>query len=98
IDPRDGTILWSLEAPTPTSHKCAAANIDGAGGDELLYAAGRELIAITGDRTHGRVLWRWQAPAAVSLPAIADVDNDGQAEIVVQTADGVVHCIDGPGR
>jgi hypothetical protein len=28
------------------------------------------------------------------MPAIADVDGDGLAEIVVQDAGGTVHCID----
>ncbi len=96
IDPRDGKVLWSLEAPKPTGAKCAAANIDGTGGDELLYVAGNELIAITGDRKMGRVLWTWKAPTTLSMPAIADLDGDGKAEIVLQSADGTIHCIDGP--
>jgi hypothetical protein len=28
------------------------------------------------------------------MPALADVDGDGAVEIVVQDAQGVVHCID----
>jgi hypothetical protein len=51
-------------------------------------------VVITGDRTSGRVLWTWQGPAALSLPAVADVDGDGLAEIVVQDAAGTVHCLD----
>ncbi|OHB75123.1 MAG: hypothetical protein A2W31_16275 [Planctomycetes bacterium RBG_16_64_10] len=96
IDPRDGTVLWSLPAPQPTVGKCTAANIDGTGGDELLYAAGNTLVAITGDRQGGRVLWTWQGPAPLSLPAIADIDGDQRAEVLVQSAAGLVHCIDGP--
>jgi outer membrane protein assembly factor BamB len=96
IDPRDGTVLWSLDAPTPTGTKCSAADINGDGGDELLYVAGTTLHVITGDRTGGRELWTWSAPTTLSLPAIADVDGDGRAEIIVQSADGVVRCIDGP--
>jgi outer membrane protein assembly factor BamB len=95
IDPRDGRVLWSLMAPAPTAGKCAAADINGDGGDELLYVAGSELLAVTGDLSAGRILWRWQGPASLSLPAIADVDGDTKAEIVVQSADGVVHCLDG---
>jgi hypothetical protein len=94
IDPKTGRVLWSLEAPKPTGPKVAAANIDGQGGDEIIYPAGNTLVAVTGDRTAGRVLWTWQGPATLSLPAIADVDGDGLAEIVVQDAQATIHCLD----
>ncbi len=94
IDPKTGRVLWSLEAPGPTGPKVSAANIDGRRGDEIIYPAGNTLVAITGDRTSGRVLWTWQGPAALSLPAIADVDGDGLAEIVVQDAEATIHCLD----
>ncbi|NUQ65058.1 MAG: PQQ-binding-like beta-propeller repeat protein, partial [Pirellulales bacterium] len=96
IDPKDGQALWSLEAPAPTCPKVAAANIDGQGGDEILYPSGTTLVAITGGRSSGRVLWTWQGPATLSMPAVADVDSDGLAEIVVQDAYGTVHCLDSP--
>ena len=95
MDTHTGKILWSLPAPGPTCHRVVAANIDGRKGDELLYAAGNKLIAITGDRASGRILWEWQGPAALGMPAIADVDGDGFAEIVVQAADGAVYCLGG---
>src|SRR5262249_47662414 len=90
IDPHSGRRLGSRPAPAPTGAKVAAANIDGRGGDEILYPAGEKLVVITGDRTSGRVLWTWRGPASLSLPAIADVDGDGLAEIVVQDASGTV--------
>ncbi|MGO8745320.1 MAG: FG-GAP-like repeat-containing protein [Thermoguttaceae bacterium] len=94
IDPRMGKVLWSLAAPAPTGPRVSAANIDGRGGDEIIYPAGNTLVAVTGDRVSGRLLWTWQAPAALSLPAIADVDGDGLAKIVVQDAAGTVYCLD----
>ncbi len=93
IDPRDGKVLWSLPAPTPTCPRVVAVDIDGRTGDELLYAAGSKLVAITGDRSGGRVLWEWQGPANLSLPAIADLDGDGGAQIIVQAVDGTVFCL-----
>jgi hypothetical protein len=96
IDARDGRVLWALAAPAPTCPRTAAANIDGRGGDELLYVAGSQLIAVTGDRQAGRILWTWQGPATLSMPAIADVDGDGQAEILLQDALANVHCLDQP--
>ncbi len=96
IDPRTGRRLWSLPAPVPTGPKVTVANIDGRGGDEILYPAGSLLVVVTGDRTSGNMLWSWQGPAALSMPAIADVDGDGLAEIVVQDAQGTVHCLSMP--
>ena len=94
IDARDGRVLWSLAASTPTCPRSAAANVDGKGGDELLYVSGNQLIVVTGDRQAGRILWTWQGPAALSMPAIADVDDDGSAEILLQDALGTVYCLD----
>ena len=93
IDPRDGKVLWSLAAPVPTCPRVVAVDIDGRKGDELLYAAGSKLVAITGDRSAGRLLWEWQGPANLSLPAIADLEGDGLAQIIVQAADGSVFCV-----
>jgi len=95
MDSRTGKRLWSLAAPRPTCPKVVAADLDGRRGDELLYAAGNEVIAVTGDRQGGRVLWKWNAGASLSMPVIADVDEDGEAEVIVVSGDGVVHGLDG---
>lgn len=95
IDPRTGRKLWSCAAPAPTVPKVSAANIDGVGGDEIIYSAGDQLIAVTGDVQAGRLLWSWQASGSLSMPAIADVDDDGKAEIIIQDSLGAIHCIDG---
>ncbi len=93
IDARTGKVLWSLAAPRPTCHRVVAADIDGRKGDELLYVAGSKLIAVTGDRSAGRILWEWQGPGDLSMPAIADLDGDGLAEIVFQAAHWTVWCM-----
>lgn len=96
IDPKSGKVLWSVAAAAPTCAKVCAADVDGRPGDELLYAAGATLVCITGDRRRGRVLWTWQGPAALSMPAVADTDGDGLAEILVQSAAGTLICLDAP--
>jgi hypothetical protein len=93
IDPRDGKIFWSLPTPVPTCARVVAADIDGRPGDELLFVSGSKLIAVTGDLSAGRILWEWQGPADLSMPAIADLDGDKLAEILVQSADGTLHCL-----
>ena len=95
FDPKDGTPLWSLAAPAPTEPKVSSADIDGRRGDELLYVAGNTLVALTGSRAAGSVLWTWRGPANLSLPAVADLDGDGLAEILLRAADGSVLCLDG---
>jgi len=91
IDPRIGKVLWSL--PAPTGPRVTSVNIDGQGGDEIIYPAGNTLVAVTGDCTSGRILWTWQGPTSLSLPAIADMDGDGSAEILVQDANATLHCL-----
>ena len=69
MDAQTGTHQWSLQAPTPTGRKCAAADIDGNGGDELIYIAGNILVVVTGDLKAGHILWTWQAPSSLSTMA-----------------------------
>jgi outer membrane protein assembly factor BamB len=95
MDAANGRVLWSLQAPSPTCPRVAAADLDNRKGDELLYVASNRLIVITGDRTTGRVLWEWEGPGQLSMPVIADVDEDGLAEVVLVSADGQVLCLDG---
>ena len=80
------------------AYSAVAANIDGQGGDEILYSAGNSLVAVTGNRESGRVLWTWSGPASLGLPAIADVDGNGWGEIVVQDANATVYCLDQDNR
>jgi hypothetical protein len=95
IDSVTGKLLWSLTAPAPTCPRGVAVDIDGRKGDEFLYVAGNKLIAVSGDKSTGKILWEWEGPASLSMPAIADVEGDGFAEVIVQAADGSVHCIGG---
>lgn len=39
------------------------------------------------------MLWTWSAPAALGMPAIADLDGTGTARILVQDANGTVYCL-----
>jgi hypothetical protein len=55
--------------------------------------AGTKLVAITGNRSAGRMLWEWTGRARLSVPAIAGVNGNGLAEIVLQPADDRVYCL-----
>ena len=95
IDSITGKVIWTLEAPTPTCQKMCAADIDGQPGDELIYPSGDTLVCVNSDLKSGKITWTWNAPAKLSAPAIADVDGDKYAEIIVKSSDGTVWCLDG---
>jgi len=95
INATNGKVLWSLPSAAPSCHRVVVADIDGRKGDEVLFVAGNKLIAATGDRVSGKVLWEWSGSADLSMPAVADLDQDGWAEIVIQAADGTIYGIDG---
>lgn len=45
------------------------------------------------------VLWTYDAgaPIGISSPVVADLDNDGQMEVIIGDTDGVIHCISAGG-
>jgi hypothetical protein len=68
--------------PALTAHSPLHGNITKPQTRWSYSAGGRELL-----------VWEWQGPATLSLPAIVDLDGDGVAQIIVQAADGTVHCV-----
>jgi len=72
IDPRDGKSFGRWPRLCPLAPGWVAVDIDGRKGDELLYAAGSKLVALQEIARPGRLLWEWQGPANLSLPAIAE--------------------------
>ncbi|MGA2866758.1 MAG: hypothetical protein ABSF95_19970 [Verrucomicrobiota bacterium] len=53
-------------------------DIEGRKGDKLLYVAGTKLVAMTGNRSAGRIQWEWTGPASLSMPAIPEWTASGQ--------------------
>jgi outer membrane protein assembly factor BamB len=47
-----------------------------------------ELYALADEGSRGRVVWKAKLPAGVGSPVLADVDNDGEIEIIVALGDG----------
>jgi outer membrane protein assembly factor BamB len=97
-DARTGNVRGECRlSATPTS-EAVAADIDGDGRMDLLFGAGNKLVAVkvrTMPTTEARELWTQEFKAQVGTPVIADVDRDGNADILVPTADSQLHCIRG---
>lgn len=102
LDPLTGETRHLLEIGSTVRAVIAAADIDGDGEPELVIAAyGPVLIAC---RLDGAVLWRRSLPkhlmvggtkrGIVSSPLIADVDCDGELEIVLGVRSARIFCLD----
>ena len=80
----DGTERWRARITDMTSNRTASSvfDFDGDGAAEVVMRDERNLWIFRG--ADGAVLWRMATPSAttVELPVIADVDADGNAEIV----------------
>jgi YD repeat-containing protein len=87
---KDGTLLWRedmIETPAGNSSYTATAfDFDGDGASELVFQDSQKLYILNG--ADGSTLFEfgvnfWYGLDASRYPTIADVDNDGSAEIIV---------------
>jgi outer membrane protein assembly factor BamB len=92
-DGKTGEIQWRIDGLTSGSGHFTSADIDSDGRDEFLYSLGtNEIIALDNDAPNN-ILWRAKLPATSDTPVIADIDNDGLAEIIVCTSDGYINIL-----
>jgi hypothetical protein len=98
-DAATGKVLWRLANPAvgaPT--ETASADINGDGRDEVLFTADRTLYCagtvLQDGKKQGALLWKYELPATVGPPVIADVEGHGVASILLVGADGWVYCIE----
>jgi len=61
------------------------------------YARDEAHDAIYAFETNGKLLWKYVGLACEDSPDVADLDGDGQVEIVGMTFGGEVFCLDGKG-
>ena len=95
-DAATGAVVWQMQSPVnqaPTG--MAAADIDSDGCDEALFTQGAVLdcigAAVGASLPRGELRWKIELPATVGPPAIADMEGDGQASIVLVGSDGYVY-------
>ncbi len=82
----DGTVLWQQPIRDVSSHSTGSSvfDFDGDGVSEVVFADEYDLFVMDGATGRPRFLWTGHASGTGNeLPVIADVDDDGSAEIVV---------------
>ena len=103
-DPITLESLWSYKTnDNASSADPVLADIDGDGKVEIIksvdnYAGDDAHDAVYAFGTDGTLLWKVEGIAEEDSPNVADLDGDGQVEIVGMTFGGEVYCLDGRGR
>ena len=60
--------------------------------------AASSILSSSPDVIKGSIRWTWQGPATLSMPAVADMDGDGMAEVLVMDEMGTLFCLDDGAR
>jgi hypothetical protein len=87
---KDGVLVsrWTAgpdaTSPTDPASALAAGNIDGSKGTEVVFCTVDHRVHAL--RADGSELWLSQPSSACMAPAIADLDGDGQVEIVTESS------------
>jgi outer membrane protein assembly factor BamB len=102
-DPLSLETLWEYDTDdNASSADPVLVDIDGDGEVEIIksvdnYARDEAHDAIYAFETNGTLLWKYAGLACEDSPSVADLDGDGQVEIVGMTFGGEVFCLDGKG-
>jgi hypothetical protein len=95
-DTATGTVQWRLTGKTnPAASSAVSAGIEGLNRDAALFTSGDTLFCIGVDSVTAKptLIWQQTFPAVVGPPAIANLEPQGGASIVIVGADGYVYCV-----
>ncbi|MDF1744784.1 MAG: FG-GAP-like repeat-containing protein [Gimesia sp.] len=96
--------LWSYKTnDNASSADPVLVDIDGDGQVEIIksvdnYAGDDAHDAIYAFETDGKLLWKTPGLSGEDSPNVADLDHDGEVEIVGMTFDNEVYCLDSKGH
>jgi hypothetical protein len=79
----DGAVVekWAVPGVLMAMGELAAGNIDGVAGNEVVGCGGGGVTALKAD---GSVLWQTAETLSCRMPGLADLDGDGNVEVVVE--------------
>jgi outer membrane protein assembly factor BamB len=83
-------LLWQQPAPYAL-HPTLVARTDKQGWDIILAGISGTVVALSGK--DGRPLWQFSAGSVMGCPAVADLDGDGEPEIIVGCGDRQVYAL-----
>ncbi len=104
IDPLTLKSLWSYKTnDNASSADPVLVDIDNDGQVEIIksvdnYAGDDAHDAIYAFETNGKLLWKVPGLSGEDSPNVADLDHDGEVEIVGMTFQNEVYCLDAKGR
>ena len=104
FDPESLKTLWEFETnDNASSADPVLADIDGDGLVEIIksvdnYKGDDAHDAVYAFTTDGKMLWKVEGLAGEDSPNVADLDGDGQVEIVGMTFGGEVYCLSSRGE
>ena len=94
LDAATGAEKWQWPLPGNARTAVYSADIDGNGRDEFLFAVEQTLYAV-GDRDDAPHLrWQLDLPTRPGDLTLADVDRDGEIEILFIGEDSTLYCLD----
>ena len=94
LDAATGAEKWQWPLPGNARTPVYSADIDGNGRDEFLFAVEQTLYAV-GDRDDApHLTWQLDLPTRPGDLTLADVDGDGEIEILFIGEDSVLYCLD----
>jgi len=106
LDGRTGKLKWQFHAGNQVESSPALGDIDGDGQIEVVFGTGfireggpKGVYALRG--RDGRQKWFYSIGVdqrVISSPALGDVDDDGQIEVVIGSNAGTLFVFDGQGR
>jgi outer membrane protein assembly factor BamB len=91
-----GQILWRLPDPGEGAYTgTASADLDSDGQDEALMVIGSSIYCIgsSTDGKEGKIEWHLDLSTPLGPPVIADINDDGLAEILLSGSDGYLYCL-----
>ena len=103
-DPDSLQSAWEFRTDDNASSADAVlVDIDGDGNVEIIksvdnYAGDDAHDAVFAFETDGTLIWKTEGFAGEDSPNVADLDGDGQVEVVGMTFGGEVYCLDAQGR